>query len=235
MNTRISLLMVTFLTATIALGQSITLGVGSGSNGISTASFDQLQSNLGYKAANRNETTRVDGSPYIFEIWDQNATITTKSGKKLKFVDVNFDGRRNKIVARINKDSIYTFNSLGILEAEINGKTFKNIAEPNDGAFKVYEIIAEGPDFTILKDYVVDINEGSSNPMRGTIYARYITRDGYKILTDKKIEKFSLKKKKVLKLLTQKETQVKTFVEEKDLSFKNEEDVHEIVTFYTTL
>ena len=223
------------LISTVSFGQSLGLNGTGGAGGISNGSFDQLKSTLGYKAVYRGEKFRVDGTPYLFENWDQGAVIVTKGGNTLKFKDVNFDGRRNKIVARINKDSIYTFNSLAISKAIINGKVFKNIVDPNDGPLKVYEVIAESPEFTILKDYTVDISEGSSNPMRGTVYSKYIKRENYKILTDKELDKFVLKKKKILKLLSKKGTEVKNYAEEKDLNYKDEKDVNDMILYYSEL
>lgn len=227
----------TFLLASFLLAATFTFGQDNnifGTSDLSNSGMSQLQANMGYKAANRKETKRIDGTPYLFENWTT-ATIVTKSGQNLQIKNVNFDGRRNKIVARINKDSIYTFNSLALEKAVINNKTFINVAAPDNAVIKVYEVIAETPEFKILKDHIVDINEGSSNPMRGTIYSRYIPRENYMILTNDGFEKFSLKKKKILKLLAAQENKIKEYVEEKDLSYKNEEDVNKIVTYYSGL
>lgn len=208
-----------------------------GTGGGSTAAIAQFETkmNLGYKAgAQRAEELRVDGTPYLFENWGP-AIITTSDGSKLKIENVNFDGRRNKIVHRLSQDSIYTFNSLVIDRAIINGKTFMNVTAPDNSIIKVYEVIAETDDFKILKDYVIDINEGSSNPMRGTIYSRYITREYYMLLTDDGFNKFKLRKKKLLNLLGDKEDEVEEYVDEKDLNYKNEEDVNKIVNYFSAL
>ncbi|WP_298350332.1 hypothetical protein [uncultured Dokdonia sp.] len=221
------------LTATVSTGQN-TFG-GGGSSTSSNSVFNQKM-NLGYKAgANRVEDKKVDGSPYLFENWDRSATVVTKAGENLKIENVNFDGRRNKIVAKINSDSIYTFNSLAIDKAIINGKTFVNIEAPNSAVIKVYELVVETPEFKILKDHVVDINEGSSNPMRGTTIARYIPREFYMLLKNDSFERFSLRKKKILKLLAAQEEKVKTFVDQNDLNYKNEDDINKIMDFYTGL
>ncbi len=221
------------LTATVSTGQN-NFG-GGGSSTAANSVFNQKM-NLGYKAgANRVEEKNVDGSPYLFENWDRNATVVTKAGENLQIENVNFDGRRNKIVAKISKDSIYTFNSLAIDKAVINGKTFVNIEAPNSSVIKVYELVTETPDFKILKDHVVDINEGSSNPMRGTIFARYVPREFYMLLKGDNFEKFSLRKKKILKLLAAQEEKIKTFVDKNDLNYKNEEDLNKIMDYYTGL
>ena len=227
------LILVSFASIT-AFGQNSPTGTGGGS----TTGFSEFQNklNLGYKAgAKRARKLQVDGTPYLFENWDNASIITTKSGERLKIKDVNFDGRRNKIVAKISNDSIYTFNSLAIDHAIINDKKFVNIATPDESIIKIYELIAETADFKILKDYVVEISGGSSNPMRGTIYSRYVARENYLILTSESLEKFSLKKKKILKLLAAQQEKVKSYVEEKDLSYKDEKDVNKIINYYTGL
>ena len=71
--------------------------------------------------------------------------------------------------------------------------------------------------------------------MRGTTVARYIPREFYMLLKKDSFEKFSLRKKKVLKLLAAQEEKVKTFVDENDLNYKNEEDLNKIMEFYTGL
>lgn len=225
----------TLLITSLCYGQSIGLNGTGGAGGISNASFGQLKSNLGYKAANKVEKFRVDGSPFLFEIWDKNAIITTKDGNTLRFNNINFDGRRNKIVARISPDSLYTFNSLAIEKAIINDKIFKNILDPNGGLVKLYEVIAETSDFTILKDHTVEISEGSSNPMRGSIYSRYITREKYYISNAKGIKKFVPKKSQVLALFGSKKGDVADFIKEKNLSFKADEDLAKIIDHYVGL
>lgn len=235
MLTRTFLFLSLLLAVSFSYGQSLGLNGTGGAGGISNASFDQLKSNLGYKAANQSEKFRVDGTPFLFENWDQSAIITTKGGNKLRFKDVNFDGRRNKIVAKISKDSLYTFNSLAIEEAIINGRKFKNILDPNDGPVKIYEVLAETPEFSILKDHTVEISEGSSNPMRGSIYSRYITRENYFISNEKAIKKFKLNKKKVLALLGSKKESVANYVEENDLTFRSDEDLNKIFEYYSSL
>lgn len=224
-----------FSLASSSYGQLLNLPGTGNAGGISNASFDQLKSNLGYKAANQTEKFRVDGTPFLFENWDQGALITTKDGRTLRFKDVNFDGRRNKIVAKVSEDSLYTFNSLAIEKAIINGRLFKNILDPNEGPVKIYEVLGETPEFSILKDHTVEISEGSSNPMRGSIYSRYITRENYFISNSKAINKFKLKKNKVLALMGTHKKNVENFVAENNLSYKRDQDIQEIIKYYSGL
>lgn len=209
-----------------------------GTGGGSTAGFSEFQNklNLGYKSeAQRARKLQVDGSPYLFEEWVRMAVITTKGGEILKIRNVNFDSKRNKIVAKIDNDSIYTFNSLAVDNAVINGKKFENVVLPDNSVIKLYEVIAEASNFKILKDYNTEISGGSSNPMRGTIYSRYVTKENYIILKEDSFEKFSLKKSKILKLLASEKDKVEAYADEQDLSFREEKDVNKIINYFTSL
>lgn len=209
--------------------------VGSNS-GASIASVNQFNTMLNLGFLSKSPTKfRVDGSPYLFEKWDQRATIVTKKGESFKMKDVNFNGMKNRIIAKLPGDSLYTFNSFLIKRAVINNRVFENIVPKSGEGAKVYEIIARSPEFVILKDHTVEISEGSSNPMRGTIYSRYITREGYFIFDGESVEKFKPKKKKVLALLGSKKESVANYVEEKDLSYRNDSDLNKIIEYYSGL
>ena len=71
--------------------------------------------------------------------------------------------------------------------------------------------------------------------MRGTTIARYVPREFYMLLKNDSFERFSLRKKKILKLLAAQEEKVKTFVDQNDLNYKNEDDINKIMDFYTGL
>ena len=70
----------------------------------------------------------------------------------------------------------------------------------------------------------------------GELNKKYLTRKKFYILNkDNKYISLRLKKKEILKVLSDKEKELKVYVKNKDLNLKNEKDVGELLTYYHSL
>lgn len=182
-----------------------------------------------------NPPRGIEGSVYLFDNWSNNAIIETSENKRYKVRAVNFNTKTNALEARINGDSIFTFDYTNIDKVLINNRTFKNAYSPVEGGYRVFEVIAETKDFAIYKDYVLDIKEGNPNPMLAQANDKYIVRDSYYMKKGKTFRKIKLKKASILKLTGKKASEVEAFAKKNRLSFKSELDLQKIATYYSTL
>jgi hypothetical protein len=172
---------------------------------------------------------------YLFDDWKSNAIIETSENKRYQVRAVNFNTKTNAIEARINGDSIFTFDYNNIDRVIINNRSFKNAYSPVEGGYRVFEVIAETGDFSIYKDYTLDIKEGNPNPMLAQANDKYIVRDSYYMKKGKSFKKIKLKKSSVLKLAGNKAAELEAFAKKNRLSFKNELDLQKMATYYSTL
>lgn len=182
-----------------------------------------------------NPPRGVEGSVYLYDNWNNSAIIETTENKRYKVRKVNFNTKTNGLEARINGDSIFTFDYTNIDRVVINNRAFKNAYSPVEGGYRVFEVIAETNDFAIYKDYVLDIKEGNPNPMLAQANDKYIVRDSYYMKKGKTFRKIKLKKSNVLKLTGKKADDIEAFAKKNRLSFKNELDLQKIATYYSTL
>ncbi len=180
-----------------------------------------------------NPAKYIDGSIYLFKEWKNHAKIVSVDNDVFSLNNINFNIEQQVFQSKISEDSIFTFGFKNISKFIVSGKTFKPIN--GDKGRKIYEVISESKDFTILKDFKLDIIEGSSNPMVNRKNDKYKTKEAYFIKKNNSVLPFKFKKKNFLSLLKDNNENVVAFAKERKLSFSNEEDAKKIMQYYNTL
>ncbi len=179
-----------------------------------------------------NPAKGVDGSVYLYENWNNSVIIHTSDNKKLLIKNVNLNLMRNAFEAKITQDSIFSFNFNNIEKFVVNNREFKNFYYDDDN--RVYELIFDSEDLSILKGFEIKIIEASSNPMNNRPRDRYIQNSSFFVKKGGKIKPFVLKKSKILNLFEDdgKIVKIKEYVQKNNLSYRNESDVQKIMKYY---
>ena len=126
-----------------------------------------------------------EGSIYLFDGWDQSATIVVKGkGGAFRENNINFNIQRSMFEKKVGGDSIVSYNFVSIEKIVVGGREFKSFYLDEIKRNKAFEVIYKGEDFTILKGYTVDILEASPNPMIARPRDKYIQRATYYLETD---------------------------------------------------
>lgn len=202
----------------------------------SVASFGPDGANIGNGALIFNPPRPIEGTVYIYDNWSNSAIIETSKGTKLRLTsNLNFNARRNAFESKMGKDSIFTFDFTNIERMVVNNKTFKNVYSPIDGGYRIFEIIVENDNFVIYKDYEIDIKEGNPNPLLARANDKYVMRGTYYVKKGNNFRKFKMRKSDFLKLAGKKSDDLEAFAKKNKLSFRNEEDLEKIASFYTSL
>jgi hypothetical protein len=151
------------------------------------------------------------GSTYLFDEWNNDGEIQTVTGERFLVRNINLNLSRNAFEAKVNdNDSIFSFNFNNIKQIVINGKSYKNYYFNEEN--RVYELIYSNENFSILKK------------------ESYFIRDA----EDKSIQKFKLNKRSFSKLFSNKDLdleRIERFSSSKRISFKDEEDVIQLLKF----
>lgn len=174
----------------------------------------------------------IDGTVYLFDDWNNRGVIYTTGHEKLAINNINLNIKRNSFESKVGNDSLFSFSFNNIEKFVINDRVFKNYYWDNDN--KVYEEIAVQKDFQILKGFNVKYVEGSSNPMLNRKNDKYIRNENYYTRKEGKISFLALKKSRILKLLDlndQQKEKVLDYVDQNNLSFKNEDDLKKILDY----
>ena len=179
-----------------------------------------------------NPPREVDGTEYLFDDWKNYAIIYTEDNQRFSLKNINLNIKQNVFVSKIDDDSLFTFNFNNIKKVEINGKNYKNYYWDDDN--RVYEIIYEGKEFSIIKGFKIVEVTGSANPMLSRTRDRLVRKWFYYIKDDNGIRHFKLSKNRILKALDLSEAEKSRMIDyakTNKLSFKDEDEVKQILGY----
>ena len=204
--------------------------------GITTASG----TNNGVWIKSHPTETKVEGSNYLYNNWANMASIYTSDEKGYKIPKVNFNVKFNRFEANLSegsKDSIFAFDSKSIDKVVIGEHMFVKKSVEGKGSNYFLELIQEGDKISLLKSYSAVITPGTINPMTqkklnedkiSINSSFYVDRNG-------NMEEIKLKKSTVLKLMSDKKEELKSFLSENKLSFKEDDDIKKVFSYYNSI
>jgi len=180
-----------------------------------------------------NTRNVIVGSLYLFEDWNNSAEIHTLSNEIFLVRNINLNISRNAFEAKLNdSDSIFSFNFNNIKKILINEKIYKNYFYNDDN--RVYEIIYEANKFSIMKGFSVKVISKGANPMLNRTNDKYAKFSSYFLKMNNRIKTFRLRKKSIYNLLdNDKEiiSKLNYFINNENLSYKNEDDIVQILNY----
>ncbi|PTM07681.1 MAG: hypothetical protein DA407_10200 [Bacteroidetes bacterium] len=199
------------------------------------ATMDQAsnagQSSYGASAYFVNPARAVDGTVYLFEDWN-NAGVIYAANQRFSLKNINLNIQRNSFESKVGQDSLFSFNFNNVEKFVINGRTFKNYYWEDDN--RVYEIIYESENWSIIKGFKIVEVTGSANPMLNRSRDRMVRKMFYYLKDDKGIHSLILKRKKILKLVKGDGKDIEktaNFAKANKLSYKKEEDLRKILEY----
>jgi hypothetical protein len=227
-----TLLSLCFIGVTFAqIGDNVDRSASAQTNGLPSMTSHQK---AGSSMMFFNPPREVDGTEYLFDDWKNYAIIYTEDNQRFALKNINLNIKQNAFVSKIDDDSLFTFNFNNIKKVEINGKNYKNYYWNDDN--RVYEIIYEGKDFSIIKGFKIVEVTGSANPMLSRTRDRLVRKWFYYIKNDKGINHFKLTKSRIFKALKISEAEkskVVDYAKRNKLSFRNEDELKKILEFYS--
>ena len=199
-----------------------------------SAGFSMGGNDLNYGSSFFYNTRNVIlGSVYLFDEWNNSAEIHTLADERFLVRNINLNINRNAFEAKLTgSDSLFSFNFNNIKQIVINDKIYKNYYYNDDN--RVYEIIYETEKFSIMKGFSVKLVKGHYNPMVRISNDKYAKFSSYFIKLNNSIKPFKLKKKSVINLLSADKNNIsrlESYVSNKNLSYKREKDVVQILDY----
>ena len=199
-----------------------------------SAGFSMGGNDLNYGSTFFYNTRNVIlGSVYLFDEWNNNAEIHTLSNERFLVRNINLNINRNAFEAKLtDSDSIFSFNFNNIKQIVINDKTYKNYYYNDDN--RVYEIIYESNNFSIMKGFSIKLVSSSGNPMVNRSNDKYAKFSSYFIKKNNSIKPFRLRKRSIYNLLDNDKniiSSIESYVVNKKLSYKREDDVVQILDY----
>ncbi len=186
----------------------------------------------GYYLANTT-LEEVKGSPFPFD----NATIiiNTIDGKSYKVPNGNYNAKSNEIVSNFVTDSSFVFQSNSIKSVQFDKYTAKPYTDKESNSSFYFQLTPHA-DIKLLKKYVAKIVDGQINVLtkQKTSADWYNIIESYSYSIDgETAQPIKLKKKNILKVLSNKKKLIQKFVDDNDLSYKDEKDVIKMFNYYS--
>ncbi|MGB5418061.1 hypothetical protein [Algibacter sp.] len=217
--------------------------IGSGSSASNMYGGVQVSSgsNSGVWIKSTASNSKVEGSYYLFNNWANSASFYLLGNEGYKIPNVNFNVRFNRFEANMSddasKDSIFAFNSQSVKKVVVGSKEFVKKQVSGKGANYFLEMIQEGDKLSLLKSYDASISPGTINPMtQQKMKADKIEiKSNFYVEKNGSLEEVRLKKSTVLKLMADKKVEIKEFLGDNDISFKNDADIKKIFSYYNSI
>lgn len=172
-----------------------------------------------------------NGSIYLFREFKNTAKVYDKRNNDVYIVkNINYNIQRSMFESKVHPDSIFSFNFNNIDKIQLNGREFRSFYYEPLKRGKVFEVVGETNDFTIIRSFKIDVQQGNPNPMLARTAARFIQKEDHFVVKGDKMEEFKLKRKSVLKLLSNdKAEEAKEYAKENGLSFKKSDELQQIL------
>ena len=173
----------------------------------------------------------TDGSVMLFNEWENRGVIEVDD-KRYIFSNMNFHLLQSTFMSKIDNDSVVSFDLSTFNRIVINDLTFKSIYNPAKSANENFQVIYEGSDMSILKNYEIVVREASPNPMVNR-KNRKIQKKGHYFLKDgNSIKPFKFKKKSIVALAGDKSEDMIEYAKINSLSFRDDKDVSRMLALF---
>ncbi|OBX22395.1 MULTISPECIES: hypothetical protein [Bizionia] len=185
---------------------------------------------------NPNSPNYVEGSPLGFEGEANTLIIHTVDDKYYKFDNGNYNSMSDKLVIKLDVGKFYEFNDKDIVFALINNTKAIKLKD-EDEKMKYFFVLDQNSEFTILKRIKAKIIKGNFSKMTKERISKdkYFVYHDFYLLQNDKLEEIKLNNKTFKMLFKDHEKQLKKYVEENELSIKNEQDFLQMLRYNKTL
>jgi len=176
---------------------------------------------------------KIEGSALLFEDWENEGAVIL-GDKSYRLNNLNYDINQDEFLSKISEDSTFVFDFSNIDKVVVNDKLFKQYYNPSQQKNKIYEVIYENSDYSLLKGYFIVVIEGSPDPMLHRPNAKIRKKSEYFILKNDMIEPFKWNKKSIAGLVEgDKKGDLEKYVKKNKLSYNDESDVNLILKFFS--
>lgn len=201
---------------------------------LGTASIS-VAGGTGLWAPAKVEDKTITGSNYLFNSFEGMHVIVNTSGNGYKVLNLNYNLSSGILESKISKDSVFQYDLKQVDYVVYGTKKYKNIDNKTVSGL-VFEVFA-GKNFDIYKKIGISVMEGTINPMTQEKIQqdKYVQDYTYYVSQNGNFEKTKLNKSTILKLVKDKQSEVKEYAKANNLDFSNDMDVSIILKYYESL
>ncbi|WP_028890752.1 hypothetical protein [Tenacibaculum sp. 47A_GOM-205m] len=178
-----------------------------------------------------SENNEMNGTPFLFDSWNNPSIITLTTGKIYKLSNINYDLNRKKFVSKISDKELFVFENIN--EVIVKGKKYLKI---NDVFYQ--EIFYNPKGLSLLKKILLKKVKPVVNKMTYQVIKKgeYKKKGKYFLKKGNELIEVKLKKSSILNELPRElRKELDKFSKRESLSFKDEGDLFKIMRYYNSL
>lgn len=162
---------------------------------------------------------------HMFPRW-RNSGLIYRDGNIYRITNINLNVSTNNIDSKMKDGKLFEYKATTIDSVKINNRSFKRLGRT------FYEVLVDKKGSMFLKKSVSK-QLGDINNRLGTTISRpkKLLKYEYLIKSNNDYTKIELNKKSIFSLFEGKEDELKSFVNDKKLSYKNEQDLIRIFNY----
>ncbi|QDO93822.1 hypothetical protein FNB79_07460 [Formosa sediminum] len=189
-----------------------------------------------------SESNSIKGDIYLYDSWSNKSQIFFDDvDSALNTSKLNYNLQAERFELKASKDSVFIINPGNVRKVVVGTSVFKRYLDPEFNRNSFFQELFLAQDKTLLKKYELDIIVGAVNPMTNQKMKSdaYNVNEKYFVLAkDSKevLDEVKLNKKLVYSFTSEEYTDdVKQFVKNNHLSYKDDDDVILILNYIKTL
>ncbi len=190
----------------------------------------------------QNKYPGIKGSPFFIDEW-RYALIKLKDGRIYELVKILLDIHKQQLDFKTNDNVEMFFSSNQVKEIDIyNSLPNKNIKYKFKTGFpkidnqtenNFYQVLS-GDSVLLLKSVIKHISV-NKNDLSGEVEKQFDTYEDYYVFSKNKIQRLKKEKDFIFKILADKKNKVEIYCSEKNINFKNINDIVSLLNYYNSL
>ena len=177
----------------------------------------------------------TDGSFLLFETWNNKGELVLGE-ERLTVNNINFHVDEEKFISQMDNDSTFVYDFKGIERIIVNNRPFISVYNSQENKNKVYEVIAENDEMSIVKNYYSEVMTGSTNPMINRSRNKIKLKTNYYFMINGGLIPFSKKKSAFRSVLpSEKASMLERYAKSNKLSFKDDEDLKKMLQYLSSI
>ncbi len=189
-----------------------------------------------------NTNREISGFPFFTEEWKY-SLIKLSDGRIVDMIKTRMDLSANALYFKSKNEVDMVFDTGYIKEVDIyDSHESKNVSSKfktgfpkidNQNQYTYYQVLSEGK--VGLLNLIRKQLSVNKDVLSGEVEKRFETYTNYYVFSKNKMQRFKKEKDFILKILSDKKNEVEIFCSEKNINFKNINDIVSLFNYYNSL
>ncbi len=174
---------------------------------------------------NFQSASDIIGEKFLFDEWNSEAIVATKSGGFLRIINLNFDKELGTFFY-VEAGKAVELDQFLVKNLTINGRIFKRTKNALTNVSRIMEVLYETDEIAILLDHRVNVIKGRVDKFRGTTRDYYVDVTKFYKVKDEEFTELNINNRGLNKLFGSFKDEMNAFISNNNLSYQNIDDLY---------